>query len=344
MSAAQQTIVLSDDDDEANDAPPSAAASGRHADAPVDLCGDDDPEPPPQPQGSGQADAPVNLDDEPVDAAAREAQRRREAAAACRLCLSERLSNAYTLSECQHQFCRSCLTAYVGRKLRRILASEVGCPRCATQMTMQDVQTLGVGSQGSGTKRVRTEFDLSATGSSASGFGPSGSSTLGRAVGTSVATKRLMRELQAIRKSDTSSQGFEVSLPYESDLYTWDATFFGFERGTALAKDLDRVPGKRILLRMAFSSDYPSAPPYVRVIRPRFAYRTGHVTIGGSICTEMLTSAGWSSAMTIESVLVGIRTNMLAGGARLDPSRRGDYSEAEAREAFNRMVREHGWF
>ena len=36
--------------------------------------------------------------------------------------------------------------------------------------------------------------------------------------------------------------------------------------------------------------------------------------------------------------------NMLEGGARLDLHRRGDYHEAEAREAFNRMVREHGWY
>ena len=100
--------------------------------------------------------------------------------------------------------------------------------------------------------------------------------------------------------------------------------------------------------------------------------------------------------MTMESVLLAIRTNMLIGGARIDlryraraafpracvramavsqcplstpsacarhtplrfaahptltslpsPTRAGngpEYSEAEAREAFNRMMREHGWF
>lgn len=84
------------------------------------------------------------------------------------------------------------------------------------------------------------------------------------------------------------------------------------------------MPGKRILLRLSFPSTYPAAPPYVRVIRPRFAFRTGHVTIGGSICTEMLTSAGWSSTMTVESVLVGIRANMIIGGARLDLAKRYD--------------------
>ena len=104
------------------------------------------------------------------------------------------------------------------------------------------------------------------------------------------------------------------------------------------------MPGKRILLRVSFPSTYPTAPPYIRVIRPRFQFRTGHVTIGGSICTEMLTSAGWSSTMTIESALLSIRTNMLVGGARIDHGNRHDYSEAEAREAFNRMQREHGWF
>ena len=143
-----------------------------------------------------------------------------------------------------------------------------------------------------------------------------------------------------------SDQGFSVSIPDESDLYTWDASFHGFEKGTPLARDLSQATwaGGQIILRLAFPSQYPNAPPYVRVIRPRFAFRTGHVTIGGSICTEMLTSQGWSSTMTVESVLVGIRANMLVGGARLDLRIKQDYSEMEAREAFDRMVKQHGWY
>lgn len=41
---------------------------------------------------------------------------------------------------------------------------------------------------------------------------------------------------------------------------------------------------------MIFPPNFPFAPPFIRVIRPRFMFRTGHVTIGGSICTEMLTN------------------------------------------------------
>ena len=56
-------------------------------------------------------------------------------------------TEAHTLSECGHRFCRSCLHEYVDRKLRRGLASEVGCPRCSKQMSIFDVQTLSSGPQ-----------------------------------------------------------------------------------------------------------------------------------------------------------------------------------------------------
>ena len=36
--------------------------------------------------------------------------------------------------------------------------------------------------------------------------------------------------------------------------------------------------------------------------------------------------------------------NMAAGGARLDPARHNvPYSMSEAKEAYNRMLRSHGW-
>ena len=166
-----------------------------------------------------------------------------------------------------------------------------------------------------------------------------------------------MKELQALQRAGTAEQGFEVSVPDDSDAYTWQAEFFDFEKGSSLAADLKRVPGKRIVLSVSFPSSFPAQPPYVRVIRPRFAFRTGHVTIGGSICTEMLSSQacaqhvhsmciatfpyactlpapylhpictlpaprlhptcalpaprlrqGWMPTMTMESVLLGIRT------------------------------------
>ena len=97
------------------------------------------------------------------------------------------------------------------------------------------------------------------------------------------------------------------------------------------------------MLEIKVPETYPFNPPFIRVIRPRFAFRTGHVTIGGSICTELLTDSGWSPANTVEAVLVNIRANLLAGGARIDFANKHDYTEHEAKDAFERMRQQHGW-
>ena len=46
---------------------------------------------------------------------------------------------------------------------------------------------------------------------------------------------------------------------------------------------------------------------------------------------------------TMESVLVSIRANLVQGGARIDLNNKADYTEREAKEAFDRMMRTHGW-
>lgn len=381
MAAAIE--ILSDDDDEDPAAPPptasappvdnsrrrrlreesassSSAGDGGGASTAIDLDDDDELVPPPPRVASGRADEPVALEDD--NPAERAAQRRRYEAAACKICEAAVLRLSYKLHGCGHSFCRKCIAEYVERKLRRHLASEVACPTCAKELAILDVQTLSADGKDTRQRSVHHADSivlppglpphvaaafLQRHGGAAGGSRGGGGGGMGgppRATGSAAATKRLLREFQAIQKANTSQHGFAVELPDETDMYTWDATFFGFEKGTPLAKDLERAPGKRILLRIAFPSTYPAAPPYIRVIRPRFQFRTGHVTIGGSICTEMLTSAGWQPTITIESALLSIRTNMLVGGARLDLSQLSDYSELEAREAFNRMVREHGWF
>ena len=82
-------------------------------------------------------------------------------------------------------------------------------------------------------------------------------------------------------------------------------------------------------MEMKFPKDYPMNPPFVRVIRPRFKFLTGvcsfvslpircvslpircvslsmpsgHITVGGSICMQMLTRSGWSPSNDIEVCL-----------------------------------------
>ena len=86
-------------------------------------------------------------------------------------------------------------------------------------------------------------------------------------------------------------------------------------------------------------------PPFVRVITPRFAFHTGHITVGGSICAEFLTTTGWKpSEMNMNYILRSICGLLYAGQAKLEPSfKQSEYSLSEAKEAFQRVASQHGW-
>lgn len=147
--------------------------------------------------------------------------------------------------------------------------------------------------------------------------------------------------------------GLEVILPDESNICRWhvhlsQALFKRFP----LYKDLVEcaqqwnVPEVAVKLECTFPQAFPFAPPFVRVISPRFSFHTGHVTVGGSICMELLTESGWSPVYTFESLIVQVVNAMIEGGGRIDRRAaltRGEYGEREAREAFNRVARDHGW-
>ena len=157
------------------------------------------------------------------------------------------------------------------------------------------------------------------------------------------ATQRIAAELKPIQKGDPAKSGFSVDL-VDDDLFLWEVRLFGFDpKDEQIARDMAAHGVKDIVLRIRFPEDYPLSPPFCRVLRPRFEFHTGHVTLGGSICMELLTRRGWSPENTVEALCMSIRSTWLAGGARLDPHSRRDYTEAEAREAFQRLVRQHGW-
>jgi ubiquitin-conjugating enzyme E2 Q len=175
-------------------------------------------------------------------------------------------------------------------------------------------------------------------------------------IGSPAATMRLVKDLKAIQLGNTKSMGFTAMPVLDKktgleNLYHWDVRLFGFDKGSDLWKDMETYKKKTgnsdIVLEVRFSDTYPFSPPFVRVIRPRFAFRTGHVTLGGSICMELLTNSGWNSTNDIESILIQIRAEIISGGARLDPTAlqggSTDYSETEAWEAFYRAASTHGW-
>ena len=161
------------------------------------------------------------------------------------------------------------------------------------------------------------------------------------------ASLRMMSDLLSLQKTDPDVLGFTVE-PDEDRLDRWNVKLFGFKRGDSLYEDMvwyKQKSGKDyILLEMNFPSDYPFAPPFIRVVEPRFAFHSGHVTIGGSICMELLTMSGWQATCDIESTIVSIRSEINEGGGRLDRAKATvPYTRQEAEQAFQRVARQHGW-
>jgi ubiquitin-conjugating enzyme E2 Q len=159
------------------------------------------------------------------------------------------------------------------------------------------------------------------------------------------AASRIFSDLRQLWKTGKDF-GFHAE-PFKDNLYKWNVTFFNFEKDTELYKDVGeykRKTGRDTLdFIMDFPPEYPFKPPFIRALRPRFAFHTGHITIGGSVCMELLTTSGWSAANSVESILIQIRTEITAGGGRIDFSDNRDYSDAEAKAAFARVAQYHGW-
>eukprot|EP01089_Gocevia_fonbrunei_P009538 TRINITY_DN21869_c0_g1_i1.p1 TRINITY_DN21869_c0_g1~~TRINITY_DN21869_c0_g1_i1.p1 ORF type:complete len:337 (+),score=67.29 TRINITY_DN21869_c0_g1_i1:39-1013(+) len=237
---------------------------------------------------------------------------------ACQICNNPTpMDNLYILDDCTHKFCRACLKASVTKQVATTVTTICPLNGCTAALSVRDMKDL-----------LPKKEEIAQWMSSGSG--------------SIQATERLIQELKYITKTNPQKQGYSVK-PIKDNLYHWEVKFFDFDKSDPIGQDVLKVKDKSILLHVTFPKTYPFHPPFIRVIRPRFAFRTGHVTIGGSVCTELLTNTGWSPANTVEAVLVNIRANLIEGGARIDFSNKHDYTEAEAKDAFERMRQQHGW-
>ena len=166
-----------------------------------------------------------------------------------------------------------------------------------------------------------------------------------------MATKFLCASYQKLQ----ASTEFLVEID-EYDITTWKVGLTPSVIHEALRRDLITWSTQTkhppvVLLELSFPKDTPHSPPFVRVVRPRFVYHTGHVTIGGSICTEMLTAAGWRE-MSVETLLRTICLLLAdaepAARVQMKPDMHCatplvDYTLHEAKLAFDRQLATHGW-
>ncbi len=109
-----------------------------------------------------------------------------------------------------------------------------------------------------------------------------------------------------------------------------------------LGKDMDAMGIESIKMEVRLPGNYPFEPPFIRVLSPKFAFRKGHITVGGSVCIDLLTKQRWVPSLNIPNIMITIVQNMITGDGRLEPGGKNYvYSLQEAQQAFTRMLSTH---
>uniref|UniRef100_A0A8C7BDG9 Ubiquitin conjugating enzyme E2 Q2 n=1 Tax=Neovison vison TaxID=452646 RepID=A0A8C7BDG9_NEOVI len=152
----------------------------------------------------------------------------------------------------------------------------------------------------------------------------------GAVSGSVQASDRLMKELRDIYRSQSYKAGiYSVELINDS-LYDWHVKLQKVDPDSPLHSDLQILKEKEgieyILLNFSFK----------------------YVLGGGALCMELLTKQGWSSAYSIESVIMQINATLVKGKARVQfGANKNQYNLARAQQSYNSIVQIHeknGWY
>uniref|UniRef100_A0A3B3T2W3 E2 ubiquitin-conjugating enzyme n=1 Tax=Paramormyrops kingsleyae TaxID=1676925 RepID=A0A3B3T2W3_9TELE len=172
----------------------------------------------------------------------------------------------------------------------------------------------------------------------------------GAVSGSVQASDRLMKELREIYRSQSYKTGiYSVELVNDS-LYEWHVKLRTVDPDSPLHSDLQVLKEKEgmdyILLNFSYKDNFPFDPPFVRVVSPVLS--GGYVLGGGALCMELLTKQGWSSAYSIESVIMQINATLVKGKARVQfGANKNQYNLARAQQSYRSLVQIHeknGWY
>lgn len=172
---------------------------------------------------------------------------------------------------------------------------------------------------------------------------------MGVVAGSVTATDRLMKELKDIYRSEHYKKGvYSIELLKDS-LYEWHVKLKKVDPDSCLAADMVTMMRHEkqdyLLFHFVFKDTFPFEPPFVRLVSPTIS--NGFVLGGGAICMELLTKQGWTSAYSVEALILQIAATLVKGKARIQFEAKGQYSMVKAQQAFNSLVQIHaksGWY
>ncbi|CAF9926257.1 MAG: hypothetical protein GOMPHAMPRED_004087 [Gomphillus americanus] len=172
---------------------------------------------------------------------------------------------------------------------------------------------------------------------------------------TSIATRALHREIHSMLteqlETPPAKLGWYFDPGHVDNVYHWIVELHSFDKNLPLAKDMLEWNVESIVLEIRFGPNFNFSPPFIRVIQPRFLSFAqgggGHVTAGGAICMELLTSNGWNPSSTMSAVLLQVRMAITSTDPKPARLERGNssngYSCGEAAQAYTRACQMHGW-
>ncbi|KAF3854972.1 hypothetical protein F7725_023027 [Dissostichus mawsoni] len=152
--------------------------------------------------------------------------------------------------------------------------------------------------------------------------------------------KENLAVLEKIRKNQRQDH---LNL-FGDSLYDWHVKLRTVDPDSPLHSDLQVLKEKEgmdyIFLNFSYKDNFPFDPPFVRVISPVLS--GGYVLGGGALCMELLTKQGWSSAYSIESVIMQINATLVKGKARVQfGANKNQYNLARAQQSYKSLVQIH---
>lgn len=162
------------------------------------------------------------------------------------------------------------------------------------------------------------------------------------------ANRRIINEIRNLHKySDVKNNNYDIYYHLEINednmqIFKMSLDISNFDDTSSLYSNFIKYGIKTIDFEFRLPDEYPFKPPFIRIISPRFKYMTGHITIGGSICMEILTNQLWVPSLMLNKVVLMIIQNMISGGAELDNKKyKIPYTYDEAMSAYKRMLVSH---